>query len=137
MNMRFLQLVVAIMIAGGCATEHHVTDARHPDIAIMEDGGVTFRGRNVDPEDLPGLLRDTGFTRKDTINIHYPDGQSDFHTASRVMTVLLQGGFPRTVLVGDRKSYSYAGPGKPGKGGPTRFRPEAGPSNAKPRVRYK
>ena len=102
-------LACAALILCGCATERHVTDAKHPDIAITEDGSVTFRGRFVDPEDLPGLLRDCGFTRADTINIHYPDGQGDFRTPSRVMTILLRNGFPRSVLVGDRKSYSHVG----------------------------
>jgi hypothetical protein len=78
-------------------------------IAITADGGVTFRGRFVEPEDLPGLLRDTGFTRTDTINVHYPDGQGDMRMPSRVMTVLLRKGFPRTILVGDRRSYSHIG----------------------------
>ena len=47
-------LAVAALLAGGCATEHYVTDARHPEIALKEDGGVTYRGKYVDPEDLPG-----------------------------------------------------------------------------------
>ena len=68
-------IACAALFLCGCATERYVTDAKHPDIAITADGGVTFRGRFVEPEDLPGLLRDTGFTRSDTINIHYPDGR--------------------------------------------------------------
>ena len=119
------------VFSGGCATERHVTDARHPDISIKADGGVTYRERYVDPEDLPGLLRDSGLTREDTINIHYPDGQSDFRTPSRVMTILLRNGFPRTVLVGDRKSYSHVGREEKS---PARRQMEP---EAKPRVRYK
>ena len=127
-------LACMVLFVGGCATEHYVTDAKHPEIAIKADGGVTYRGRYVDPEDLPDLLRDSGFTRKDTINIHYPDGLADFRLPSRVMTILLHNGFPRTVLVGDRKSYSHAG------------RAEKKPSNRQmepvrartaPRIRYK
>ena len=129
-----LGLAWMALFAGGCATEHHITDAKHPDIAITADGGVTYRGRYVDPEDLPGLLRDSGFTRTDTINIHYPDGQADFRTPSRVMTILLHNGFPRTVLVGDRKSYSHAGREDPK---PQRRRMEPVPARVAPRVRYK
>ena len=129
-----LGLTWAMLFAGGCATEHYVTDAKHPEIAIKADGGVTYRGRYVDPEDLPGLLRDSGFTRTDTINIHYPDGQSDFRTPSRVMTILLHNGFPRTVLVGDRKSYSHAGREEKK---PARRQMEPVPVRTAPRVRYK
>ena len=49
----------------GCATEHYVTDARHPEISITEAGGVTYRGEFVDIEDLPGLLKDSGFRKRD------------------------------------------------------------------------
>ena len=129
-----LCLAGVLLLAGGCATEHYVTDAKHPEIAIKADGGVTYRGRYVDPEDLPGLLRDSGFTRTDTINIHYPDGQTDFRTPSRVMTILLRNGFPRAILVGDRKSYSHAGREEKK---PTRRQMEPTPVRTAPRVRYK
>ncbi len=104
-----LGLACMALLLGGCATERRVTDAKHPDISIEADGSVKYRDRYVEPEDLPDLLRDSGFTRKDTINIHYPDGQADFRMPRRVMAVLLRNGFPRTVLVGDRKSYSHVG----------------------------
>ena len=129
-----LGLACMVLFVGGCATEHHITDARHPDIAIGVDGGVTYRGQFVDPEDLPGLLRDSGFTRTDTINIHYPDGQTDFRMPRRVMTILLRDGFPRTVLVGDRKSYSHAG--REEKKPQTR-QMEPPPARTAPRIRYK
>ena len=127
-------LACMALFFGGCATEHYITDAKHPDIAIMADGGVTYRGRYVDPEDLPGLLRDSGFTREDTINIHYPDGQADFRTPRRVMTILRQEGFPRSILVGDRKAYSHAGREE---AKPPRRQMEPAPARAVPRVRYK
>ena len=127
----YLGLACMAIFLGGCATERHVTDAKHPDISIKADGGVTYRDRYVDPEDLPGLLRDSGFTREDTINIHYPDGHSDFRMPSRVMTILLRNGFPRAVLVGDRKSYSHVGREERK---PTRRQMEPA---QRPRVRYK
>ena len=129
-----LGLACMVLVAGGCATEHYVTDAKHPEIAIKADGSVTYRGHYVDPEDLPGLLRDSGLTRTDTINIHYPDEQTDFRTPSRVMTILLHNGFPRTVLVGDRKSYSHVG--REAKK-PPRQSMEPTPVRTAPRVRYK
>ena len=93
----------------GCATEHYVTDARHPEISITEAGGVTYRGEFVDIEDLPGLLKDSGFRKRDTINIHVPDNLSDMRIPRRVMSVLSRNGFTRPMLVTDRKSYTELG----------------------------
>ena len=93
----------------GCATEHYVTDARHPEISITEAGGVTYRGEFVDIEDLPGLLKDSGFRKQDTINIHVPDNLNDMRIPRRVMSVLSRNGFTRPMLVTDRKSYTNVG----------------------------
>ena len=93
----------------GCATEHYMTDAKHPEIHIKEDGGVTYRGRYVDPEDLPGLLKDSGLTKQDTINIHIPENLPDFRVPRKVMGILSQNGFTRPILVSDRKAYSEVG----------------------------
>ena len=134
-SLTICHIVCAALLICGCATERYVTDAKHPDIAITADGGVTFRGRFVEPEDLPGLLRDTGFTRTDTINVHYPDGQGDMRMPSRVMTILLRNGFPRTILVGDRKSYSHIG--REDKKPTQRRQLEPRRIGADPRVRYK
>ena len=127
-----LFMLGALLLLGGCATEHYVTDAKHPEIAIKPDGGVTYRGKYVEPEDLPGLLRRSGFKREDTINIYYPDGQKDLRMPSRVMSILLHNGYPRTVLVGDRKSYAHVGKEEDKKRPPT---PDV--RNAPPRIRYK
>ena len=134
-SLTICHIACAALLICGCATERHITDAKHPDIAITADGGVTFRGRFVEPEDLPGLLRDTGFTRTDTINVHYPDGQGDMRMPSRVMTILLRNGFPRTILVGDRKSYSHVG--REDKKPTQRRQLEPRRIGADPRVRYK
>ena len=127
-------LIALAVFGGGCATERYMTDAKHPEIAIKADGSVTYRNKHVDPEVLPGLLRRSGFTRKDTINIHYPDGQNDFRVPSRVMTILRREGFPRTILVGDRKSYSHVGREEKKNSRPQM---EPSPAYTAPRIRYK
>ena len=93
----------------GCTTEHYMTDARHPEVALTMDGGVTYRGKFVDPEDLPGLLKDSGLDKHDTINIHCPEGMNDWRLQRKVMAILSRNGFTRPVLVGDRKAYSEVG----------------------------
>ena len=98
-----------VMLLVGCTTEHHVTDARHPDVAITVDGGVTYRGKFVDARDLPGLLKDSGFTKQDTINIHVPEDLRNMREPRRVMAILSRNGFTRPILVSDRKSYTSLG----------------------------
>lgn len=108
MKCRFALAAFAAFFCG-CATEHYVTDARHPEIAITEAGGVTYRGEFVDIDDLPGLLRSSGLSKRDTINIHIPDNLSDMRIPRRVMGVLSRNGFTRPMLVTDRKSYTNVG----------------------------
>ena len=93
----------------GCATEHYVTDARHPEISITEAGGVTYRGEFVDIEDLPGLLKDSGFRKRDTINIHVSDDLRDMRAPRRVMAFLSRNGFTRPILISERRSYTQLG----------------------------
>ena len=114
--------VTLALFAGGCAHEQFVTDARHPEIAVSETGIVTYRGRPVDAEDLPGLLKDSGLTRKDTIHIHIPSGTTDFRVPYYVMGILVKNGFTRPVFVEDRKSSSTV---KPKEAPPMRAAPPA------------
>ena len=100
--------LLALLLVG-CATEHHITDARHPEVAITPDGGVTYRGKFVDAEDLPGLLKDSGFTKQDTINIHVSEDLRDMRAPRRVMAILARNGFTRPILLTDRKSYTTLG----------------------------
>lgn len=102
-------LAVLLLCAGGCTTEHYETGASNPEVAITATGGVTYRGKFVDPRDLPGLLRDSGLTKRDTINIHVPDDLEDMRAPRRVMAILARNGFTRPILLTDRKSYTTLG----------------------------
>ncbi len=95
-----------VVLLAGCTTERYVTDARYPEIALTEDGGVTYRGKYIDPEDLPDLLRDSGLDKEDTINIRCPETVTDWRLQRKVMAILSRNGFTRPVLVGERKAYS-------------------------------
>ena len=109
MRIERIALAALLLCAAGCATEHYETGARNPEVAITADGGVTYRGKFVDPEDLPGLLKDAGFTKQDTINIHAPDDLRDMRAPRRVMAILSRNGFTRPILISDRKSYTELG----------------------------
>ena len=109
MRIERIALAALLLCAAGCATEHYETGARNPEVAITADGGVTYRGKFVDPEDLPGLLKDSGLTKEDTINIHVPEDLKDMRAPRRVMAILSRNGFTRPILVSDRKSYTELG----------------------------
>ena len=107
MTRLFAYAALAVFL-GGCATERYMVDSRHPEIAVTESGLVTYRGKPVDPEDLPELLSDSGLTKSDTIRIHVPDGMRDMRVPGKVIGILVRNGFPRSILLSDRKSYSSA-----------------------------
>ena len=109
MRIERIALAALLLCAAGCATEHYETGARNPEVAITADGGVTYRGKFVDPEDLPGLLKDSGLTKQDTINIHAPEDLKDMRVPRRVMAILSRNGFTRPILISDRKSYTELG----------------------------
>ena len=109
MRIERIALAALLLCAAGCATEHYETGARNPEVAIAADGGVTYRGKFVDPEDLPGLLKDSGFTKQDTINIHVSEDLKDMRAPRRVMAILSRNGFTRPILISDRKSYTELG----------------------------
>ena len=106
--MRRLAAILALGLAAlsGCSHERIVTDAAHPEIEITSANGVKWRGGFVDPDNIPALVRDAGFTRKDTINIRIPSDTKDYRMAYYVMRRLVENGFSRPILVKDRRSYS-------------------------------
>ena len=101
--------VFLLLLAAGCTTEHYITDARHPEVAITADGGVTYRGKCVDLKDLPGILSDSGLTKQDTINIYVSDDLRDMRAPRRVMGFLSRNGFTRPILISERRSYTQLG----------------------------
>ena len=116
-------VIVLVILTGGCTHERFITDARNPEVAVTELGNVTYRGRIVDAEDLPEMLKDSGLTPQDTIHIHIPSGLKDYRMAYHVMGQLVKNGFRRPVLVEDRQSSSTITSGK--KAPPVRKAPPA------------
>ena len=125
-----IAFIVFAILAGGCTHEQYITDARNPEIAVTELGNVTYRGRIVEAEDLPDMLKDSGLTPQDTIHIHIPSGLKDYRMAYHVMGQLVKNGFRRPVLVEDRQSYSTVTSGK-------KVPPVRGAPPARRQIRYK
>ena len=109
MKRGLITFTLGALLFCGCTTEYYISDARHPEVVITPSGGVTFRGRFVEPEDLPGLLRSASFSRKDPIYIGAPDDMADWRLKRRVMAILTRGGYTRPILVGAERSISEVG----------------------------
>ncbi len=109
---RILPLVIiAAMLAAGCATRHRMDDARHPDVVVTQRGQLEFCGERIDADDLPDALDDAGYTKDDTINIRVPSDITDYRLPYYVMGVLAKEGYRRPVLVKERRSYTVTGAG--------------------------
>lgn len=104
-----ITILAGALLLCGCASEYYISDAKHPEVVITEAGGVTFRGRFVEPEDLPGLLRGASFSRRDPIYIGAPDDMADWRLKRKVMAILTRGGYTRPILVGAEHSFSQVG----------------------------
>ena len=102
-------LLLGALLFSGCASEYYISDAKHPEVVITAAGGVTFRGRFVEPEDLPGLLRGASFSRKDPSYVGAPDDMADWRLKRKVMAILTRGGYTRPILVGAERSFSEVG----------------------------
>lgn len=113
-RMLFRLCVLACIVAlSGCASRQYYTDASNPEIAITLSGDVTYRGKIVDPEDLPSLLFDSNYPKSSTVNIKVADGLNDYRIPHKVMGILARKGYRRPILIGEKRSYSTIGKGEP------------------------
>ena len=103
-------------MACGCSSERVVFDAAHPEIAVTEAQTVLYRGRPVAPGEVPGLLRASGLSRRDTVYIGIPAGLRDYRTAHGLMRLIAAEGFTRQMLVAPRRSTSEVSHGRKGRG---------------------
>lgn len=97
----------------GCASRQYYTDADNPEIVVTLSGSVTYRGKIVDPEDLPDLLEDSDYPKQSTVNIQVAEGLTDYRIPSKVMGILRRNGYRRSIFIGEKRSYSTVGKGEP------------------------
>lgn len=135
---RFLCVLACIVALSGCASRQYYTDADNPEIVITLSGNVTYRGKIIDPEDLPSLLEDSDYPKQSTVNIQVADGLNDYRIPYKVMGILARNGYRRPILIGEKRSYSTVGKGEPThrKALPLGANPSS-PSPAKRTIRYK
>jgi biopolymer transport protein ExbD len=115
MSGMFCRLVVlaCVIVFSGCASQQYYTDADNPEIAISLSASVTYRGKVVDPEDLPSLLESSDYPKQSTVNIQVAAELTDYRVPYKVMSILARNGYRRPILIGEKQSFSTVGSGEP------------------------
>ena len=118
-------------VFSGCTHTAYVSDSKHPEVEFSEDGGLLWRGRFVDLEELPELLEESGVSRKSQIDIRVPDRMRSLKAPRRLLFILRRAGYTRGVLVTKKKAYSHSSmpPPKPEQ--------QASPQTQRRKIRYK
>ena len=106
-------LATAALFAAGCAHETYIVDSKHPEVEYAVDGALKWRGRFIEPEELPHLLEKSGVDRKSQIDIRVPKGMRSLREPRVLLFILRRAGYTRGVLVTEKKAYSSAPAPKP------------------------
>lgn len=101
-------LAAAMAFAGGCAHETYIADAKHPEVEYTEAGDLKWRGRFIEPEELPHLLRKSEVDVKSQIDIRVPQNIHSLKGPRHLLFMLRRAGYTRGVLVTEKKAYSRA-----------------------------
>ena len=129
----FVELIAAVFcfcIISGCTHTTYVADAKHPEVEFSEDGGLKWRGRFIELEELPELLEDAGVSRKSQIDIRVSERMRSLKAPRVLLFILRKAGYTRGVLVTEKRAYSeVANPPPPVTRKPT--------APQKKKIRYK
>ncbi|MEI7903531.1 MAG: hypothetical protein WCK89_25100 [bacterium] len=74
-----------------------------PEIAIEENGTITFNNELVVPGKIAAAVKSAGFARTQEVNILIPD-KPDHAMMRAVSAELVRNGYTRTVFVKNRKA---------------------------------
>ena len=124
-------LLAAAIAVSGCAHTTYISDSKHPEVEFSEDGGLKWRGRFIELEELPELLEDSGVDRKSQIDIRVSERMRSLKAPRRLLFILRRAGYTRGVLVTKKKAYSHSNTPPP------KAKQQAEPRQARPKIRYK
>ena len=106
---RFLLNIVfasAIIMFSGCTHTTYIADSKNPEVEFSEDGGLLWRGRFIELEELPDLLEDAGVDKKSQIDIRVSERMRSLKAPRALLFILRRAGYTRGVLVTKKKAYS-------------------------------
>ena len=90
----------------GCAHEIYLVDAKHPEVEYTEDASLKWRGRFIEPEELPRLLEKSGVDHRSQIDIRVPARIQSLKEPRLLLFILRRAGYTRGVLVTEKKASS-------------------------------
>ena len=101
----FVFALVAILFSG-CTHTTYIADSKNPEVEFSEDGGLMWRGRFIELEELPELLEDAGVDKKSQIDIRVSERMRSLKAPRTLLFILRRAGYTRGVLVTKKKAYS-------------------------------
>ena len=103
--LHFIFASVAILFSG-CTHTTYIADSKNPEVEFSEDGGLMWRGRFIELEDLPELLEDAGVDKKSQVDIRVSERMRSLKAPRTLLFILRRAGYTRGVLVTKKKAYS-------------------------------
>ena len=128
---RTLSMVVFAAVAG-CSHTSYVASSKNPEVEFAEDGGLTWRGRFIELDELPEILEDAGVSRKTQIDIRVSERMRSLKAPRALLFILRRAGYTRGVLVTKKQARSSSSAPLPEY--PAQI-PQAHPQRGK--IRYK
>ena len=101
----FIFASVAILFSG-CTHTTYIADSKNPEVEFSEDGGLMWRGRFIELEELPELLEDAGVDKKSQVDIRVSERMRSLKAPRTLLFILRKAGYTRGVLVTKKKAYS-------------------------------
>ena len=103
--LHFIFASVAILFSG-CTHTTYIADSKNPEVEFSEDGGLMWRGRFIELEELPELLEDAGVDKKSQVDIRVSERMRSLKAPRTLLFILRRAGYTRGVLVTKKKAYS-------------------------------
>jgi hypothetical protein len=100
----FVVLVFSLVV--GCTHTTYVADSKNPEVEFVEDGGLLWRGRFIELDELPELLEDAGVSKKTQIDIRVSERMRSLRAPRVLLFILRRAGYTRGVLVTKKRAYS-------------------------------
>ena len=101
----FIFASVTILFSG-CTHTTYIADSKNPEVEFSEDGGLMWRGRFIELEELPELLEDAGVDKKSQVDIRVSERMRSLKAPRTLLFILRRAGYTRGVLVTKKKAYS-------------------------------
>ena len=102
----YVFIACVFSLVAGCTHTTYVADSKNPEVEFVEDGGLLWRGRFIELDELPDLLEDAGVSKKTQIDIRVSERMRSLKAPRVLLFILRRAGYTRGVLVTKKRAYS-------------------------------